>query len=343
MNEIILILSFALALLLSLYGTPVTQRVAEKYGILDYPNGILKRQNKPVPYMGGVIIYFSFIAPVGLLFPFNKELLGILFAGSLLMVVGLFDDFKAITPGIKFLFQMVATYILIKSGIYINLFLLPPWLNAVLSFIWILTVINAFNIIDIVDGLASSVGVLTALTIFVISLYNDNFLISILSLSLAAALLGFLKFNWEPARIYLGDAGSMFIGMVIGSLVIMGDYSKYNDLAFISGILILSVPLFDLVYVIILRLLKGKNPFFGSSDHFTLRLKKRFTFGAAQTVTTIIAIQILLSAVVILNFYTTPIVTIVSTLVLILFFLILGIFLARVNMQERKTDKKSKE
>ncbi len=338
MSEIILVLTFFLSLLLSLYGTPVAQRVAERYGILDIPDGLLKRQNKPVPYMGGVIIYFAFISPVSLLFPFNRELLGILFAGSILLVVGLFDDLKAITPGIKFLFQVVATYILLKSGIHINIILLPPWLNTLLSFLWILTVINAFNIIDIMDGLASSIGLLTSLTIFVISLYNDNFVISILSLSLAAALLGFLKFNWEPARIYLGDAGSMFIGMVIGALVIMGDYSKYNDLAFISGILILAVPLFDLVYVMMLRLLKGKNPFFGSPDHFTLRLKKKYALPAAKTVSIVIAIQIFLSAVVILNFYTTPTITIVSTSALLLFFLIFGFILAGVNMRERATD-----
>ena len=338
MNEIILVLSFILALLLSIYGTPVTQRVAERYNILDHPDGKLKRQKKPVPYMGGVIIYFAFIAPVGLLFPFNKELLGILFAGSLLMVVGLFDDFKAITPGIKFLFQIVATYILIKSGIYINLLFLPPWLNATLSFLWILTVINAFNIIDILDGFASSIGVISSLTIFIISLYTDNFIISILSLSLAAALLGFLKFNWEPAGIYLGDAGSMFIGMVIGSLAIMLDYTRYNDLAFISGVLIVAVPLFDLMYVIVLRLLKGKNPFFGSPDHFALRLKKKFKMAASQTITIIIAIQLLCAIVVVLNFYTNPEITIISSIILVLFFSLLGLYLSKVNMQERQTD-----
>jgi UDP-GlcNAc:undecaprenyl-phosphate GlcNAc-1-phosphate transferase len=340
MNEIILVLTFFLSLLLSLYGTPVTQQVAERYGIMDSPDGLLKRQNKPIPYMGGVIIYFAFISPAGLLFSFNRELLGILFAGSILLVVGLFDDLKAITPGIKFLFQVVATYILLKSGIHINLFILPPWLNAALSFIWILTVINAFNIIDIMDGLAASVGVLTSLTVFVVSLYNENFLISILSLSLAAGLLGFLKFNWEPAGIYMGDAGSMFIGMVIGALVIMGDYSRYNDLAFISGILVLSIPLFDLIYVIIIRLLHKRNPFFGSPDHFTLRLKKRFKLTAATTVSIVIAIQLILSTVVVVNFFTTPPVTIVSTLALLLFFCLFGFYLGRVNMRERATDRK---
>lgn len=333
MNELILGLSFLLSFLLTIYGTPLIQKVAHKYQLLDYPDGKLKKQKEPVPYMGGVIIYFAFISPVGLLFQFNKELLGILFAASILLVVGLFDDLKAIKPGIKFLFQVVATYILIKSGIYINLVILPPWLNSLLSFFWILSVINAFNIIDIMDGLAASVGVLASLTIFLVSLYNNNFLITILSLSLAAALLGFLKFNWEPAKIYLGDAGSTFIGLVIGALAIMGEYTNYNDLAFISGILILSIPLFDMVYVIILRLIKRKNPFFGSPDHFSLRLKKKYNLSASQTVTIILWIQIFLSGVVFLNFYMFPLVTIVSTAVIVLFFSIFGLILANVKME----------
>lgn len=332
-GEVVLVLSFVLSLLLTIYGTPVTRKVAQRYQLLDFPNGVLKKQKEPVPYMGGVIIYFSFISPASLLFQFNKELLGILFAGSILLIVGLFDDLKALTPGIKFLFQVVATYILLKSGIYINLAILPAWLNSLLSFLWILTVINAFNIIDIMDGFASSIGVLSCLTIFLISLYNDNFLISILSLSLAASLMGFLKFNWEPASIYLGDAGSMFIGMVIGALAIMGEYSKYNDMAFLSGILILAIPLFDTVYVIFLRLLKRKNPFFGSPDHFSLRLRKKYGLTTAQTISVIIAIQVFLSIIVIVNFYTTPLVTFISTAFIILFFIVFGWILAREKME----------
>ncbi|MGE5342849.1 MAG: MraY family glycosyltransferase [Candidatus Omnitrophota bacterium] len=333
MNEIILVLSFVLSLLLTIYGTPVTQRVAHRYQLLDHPDGRLKTQREPVPYMGGVIIYFAFISPVSLMFQFNKELLGILFAASILLIVGLFDDLKALTPGIKFLFQVVATYTLIKSGIYINVAILPPWLNSILSFIWILSIINAFNIIDIMDGLASVVGATAALTLFVISLYDSNFLLSILSLSLAGALLGFLKLNWEPARIYLGDAGSMVIGLIIGALAIMTDYSRYNNLAVVSGIIILSIPIFDMVYVIILRLLKRKNPFFGSPDHFALRLRKKFNLTSAQTVSIILGIQVFLSAIVILNFYTLPIITLASTALVLVFFIGFGFFLSRVQME----------
>ncbi len=335
MYTIILVLSFVLSFLLVIYGTPIAKRVAHRYNLLDIPNGQLKTHKEPVAYMGGVIVYFGFIAPVSLFptFQFSQELLGILFASSILLIVGLFDDLKALTPGIKFLFQVVATYILIKSGIHINLLFLPSWLNAVMTFFWILSIINAFNIIDIMDGFASSVGTLACLTIFVISLYNDNPVISILSISLAAALMGFLKFNWEPAKIYLGDSGSMVLGIIIGSLTIMGDYSFYNDLAFISGALILSIPIFDLVYVIILRLIHGKSPFFGSPDHFSLRLRKKYGLTAAHTVSIILYIQLAVSAVVIVNFYTTEMVTIISTSVIVLFFCLFGAFLARVKMR----------
>ncbi len=333
MNEIILVFAFILSFLLTLYGTPLAQRVAFRYQLLDQPDGKLKKHAQPVPYMGGVIIYFSFISPISLVFAFNQQLLGILFASSILLLVGLFDDFKALTPGIKFLFQVVVTYILLKSGIVIDLIFFPRWLDLGLSFLWILTVINAFNIIDIMDGLAAAIGAMGALTIFIISLYTNDFLISLLAISLAAALLAFLKFNWEPARIFLGDAGSMILGLIIGSLAMMLSYTRFNRLAFVSGLFILGIPLFDLAYVSILRISKGKMPFWGSPDHFALRLRKRNNWSAGQTVSAIVGIQILLSAAVIVNFFATPRVTLFLSIAFAVFFLVLGLVLARVNME----------
>jgi UDP-GlcNAc:undecaprenyl-phosphate GlcNAc-1-phosphate transferase len=286
-----------------------------------------------VPYMGGVIIYFAFISPISLMFDFNQPMLGILFASSILLLVGLFDDLKALTPGIKFLFQMVATYILLKSGIIIDLIFFPHWLDIALSFFWILTVINALNIIDIMDGLAASVGAISALTIFVISLYTNDFLISILAISLAAALLAFLKFNWAPASIYLGDAGSMILGLIIGSLAMMVQYTRYNKLAFISGLFVLGIPLFDLTYVVVLRIIKGKIPFLGSPDHFALRLRKKKNWSTRKTVSVILFIQLFLSGLVIVNFFTTPRFTLFSGILVVCFFVVLGWVLAGVKME----------
>ena len=333
MNEIILVFTFILSFLLTLYGTPLAQRVAFRYQLLDQPDGKLKKHAQPVPYMGGVIVYFAFISPISLMFAFNQQLLGILFASSILLLVGLFDDFKALTPGIKFLFQIVVTYILLKSGIGIDLVFFPHWLDLGLSFLWILTVINAFNIIDIMDGLAASIGAMSALTIFIISLYTSDFLISILSISLAAALLAFLKFNWEPARIFLGDAGSMILGLIIGSLTMMVSYTRFNKLAFVSSLFILGIPLFDLAYVSILRISKGKMPFWGSPDHFALRLQKKKNWSSRQTVSAIVGLQLLLSGAVVVNFFTTPRITLFISIVFAGFFLVLGVFLARVKME----------
>ena len=333
MNEIILIFSFLLSFLLTLYGTPLAQKVASRYNILDQPDGKLKRHSQPVPYMGGVIVYFAFISPISLMFDFNQHLLGILFASSILLLVGLFDDLKALTPGIKFLFQIVATYILLKSGIVIDLVIFPKWLDFALSFFWILTSINAFNIIDIMDGLAASVGAMSALTIFIISLYTDDFLISILAVSLVAALLAFLKFNWEPARIYLGDAGSMILGLIIGSLAMMVRYTRFNKMAFISGLFVLGIPLFDLAYVIVLRILKGKMPFLGSPDHFALRLRKKMDWSSRVTVSAILFVQLALSGLVVVNFFSTPRFTLISGVLVACFFVALGWVLAGVKME----------
>ena len=333
MNEIILFLTFILSFLLTLYGTPLAQRVAFRYQLLDQPDGKLKQQSQPVPYMGGVIVYFAFISPLSLMFNFNQQLLGILFASSILLLVGLFDDFKALNPGSKFLFQIMATYILLKSGITIDLIFFPKWLDILLSFFWILTAINAFNIIDIMDGLASSIGALASLTIFSIAFYNNDFLVAILSLSLAAALLAFLKFNWAPARIYLGDAGSMVLGLIVGSLTMMVSYTRFNKLAFVSSIFILGIPLFDLAYVSLLRIMKGKMPFRGSPDHFALRLRKKNNWSSRQTASALVLLQLFLSGTVIINFFSTPKVTLISCLVFSCFFLVLGVVLAGVKME----------
>jgi len=333
MNEILYIFTFLTSLLITIYGTPIIKNVAKRYNILDYPDGNLKKHREPIPYMGGIIVYFASISPISLIFDFNKEILGIMFAGSILLIVGLFDDLKALNPQTKFFFQIIATYILIKSGIFIDLSFLPVWLNSFLSFLWILTLINAFNIIDILDGFSSSIALINLITIFIISLYNNNFVISILSLSFAASLGGFLYFNWEPAKIYLGDAGSMLIGMIVGSLTIMGSYTIFNDYAFISGFLIPSIAVFDLIYVIIIRLIKGKSPFLGSPDHFALRLKKRFNLNASKTVLIILFFQLFLSAIVILNFYTNPITTIITTIFIIFFYTFIGFYLYKVDMK----------
>jgi UDP-GlcNAc:undecaprenyl-phosphate GlcNAc-1-phosphate transferase len=332
MNEPVLILAFLLSLMLALYGTPLAIRVARRYHILDHPDDNLKNHPTPTPYLGGLIVYFAFIAPISLLFEFNRELLGILLAGSILLLVGLFDDLKALNPKVKFFFQVIATYILLKSGISMKLVFLPPWLNIFLSFLWIVVVINAFNLIDIMDGLAGTVTLLSLVAVVLVSLVNRNFLIAILALSLGGAILGFLQFNWQPARIFLGDSGSMFIGLILGALVMMNDYSVNNDLGFISGFLILVVPLFELGYVSLVRLIRGRSIFRGSKDHLPLRLRRRFRLSSAGTVFLLGLIQLAVSAVVVTSYYSNPLFTLISSAAILFLLAALGIVVAGDRM-----------
>lgn len=332
MNTLIQVLAFSLALLVSLYATPIARRVAYRYKILDLPDGRLKTHLSPTPYMGGISVFFSMILPLGLLFDFSRELLGLLFAGTILLMVGLFDDLKALSPGIKFLFQIVATGILLKSGIRLQLSFLPEWINYLLSFLWILSLINAYNIIDIMDGLASSCALASLLMVFTIAQMGGNGMIAIIAITLAGSLIGFLRFNWAPASIYLGDSGSMFIGMMIGSLVLLLDYTRFNDLGFLSALFIIAIPLFDLFYVFALRLIKGRSPFFGSPDHLALRLRKKLCLSSRQTVSILATTQALLWIPVVLNTLSSPWTAIVSTLSLALFLALVGVWLADEKM-----------
>jgi len=332
MNTVLLILAFCLALSLSLYGTPIARRVAYRYGILDVPDGRLKKHKTPTPYLGGVMVFFAMILPLSLLFEFSRELLGLLFAGTILLMVGLFDDLKALTPGIKFFFQIIATGILLKSGIRLELAFLSLWANYLLSFVWILSLINAYNIIDIMDGLAASCALPATLMIFSLAEWNGNHMIAIIAISLCGSLIGFLRFNWSPATIYLGDSGSMVIGMMIGSMVIMIDYTPHNDLGFLSAFFVIAIPAFDLIYVIVQRLLKGKSPFLGSPDHLALRLRKKLCLNSGQTAFFLASFQTLLWIPVTLNYYG-GIWTSMTTLIgLLLALSLLGVWLAHEPM-----------
>lgn len=267
-------LTFVVALLLALWATPLTRNAALRYNIVDTPDGRLKDHTEPTPYLGGIVVYISFLLTLSITFGFNEKILGITLAGSILVIVGLFDDMQAVTPGVKFLGQLIAIIVLIKSGIRIELIALPEWLNIPLTILWIAGVINAVNIIDIMDGLAVGVAFCASLILAVVSSLNNDTLIAVLTLALAGSLLGVLKYNFHPAKIYLGDTGSMFIGLMLGSLTMIGSYSDHNDFGFVAPVLILGVPIFDMLFVMYLRHRKGISMFLGSKDHYALRCLK---------------------------------------------------------------------
>ena len=275
--------TFTLAFLLSLYVTPLVKKAALQFGIIDKPDGNLKQQKDPVAYLGGLAVYLSFLISLALTFSFDREVLGLLLAGTIVVVLGLIDDFGVLSPVVKLCGQCIAIFVLIRSGIYIKLEFLPWYVSFPLSFLWLIVITNAFNIIDVMDGLSSGVAVVCSLILFVVGIWNERTIIAIMAISLGGSVLGFLCYNFEPAKIYLGDTGSMFIGMMMGALAMIGDYTSKNTLACLAPVIILGVPIFDTLFVMYIRWRRGLHIIAGSPDHFALRLRK-WKLSTKQTV-----------------------------------------------------------
>ncbi|HET6346208.1 MAG TPA: MraY family glycosyltransferase [Myxococcota bacterium] len=267
--------TFALSAALAAYLTPTIRRGALTFGVMDQPDGGLKRQTEAVPYLGGIAVYLAYLLTLSVVFEFGPQLLGLLLGGTLMTMLGLFDDLRVLSPALKLVGQLLGAWVLLRCGIYIKLMWLPEWVTLGLSVLWIVGVTNAVNIIDVSDGLTGSVGAVAAFALFLVALANGNDLIATATLALCGSLLGFLPTNWAPARIYLGDAGSLFVGFMLASLSMIGAYSDHNLYAVAAPLGILLVPLCDITLVSVVRLRKGMSPLRGSPDHFALRLKAR--------------------------------------------------------------------
>jgi UDP-GlcNAc:undecaprenyl-phosphate GlcNAc-1-phosphate transferase len=265
------LLSLALAFRL----TPLAIEGALRFGVLDRPDGALKTQAEPVPYLGGIAVYLSFLVTLSVVFELNAAMLGLLLGGTMMAMLGLFDDLRVLTPGLKLAGQLLAAWVMLRSGIYIRLVVIPTWIAIPLSVLWLIGVTNALNILDVSDGLASGVAAIAATGLFVVAVLNGNYVISVATLALVGSLTGFLHFNRPPARIYLGDAGSLFIGFMLAALSMVGAYTARNDLGAVAPVCLLCVPLLDTVLVTLSRLQRGQSPLRGSPDHFAIRLRRR--------------------------------------------------------------------
>ncbi|MCI0655808.1 MAG: undecaprenyl/decaprenyl-phosphate alpha-N-acetylglucosaminyl 1-phosphate transferase [Acidobacteria bacterium] len=288
--------AFLLAAGLAHYLTPVLRRAAIRFGIVDRPDGKLKNHRAPVPYLGGIAIYLSFLLSLALTVEFRREVLGILLAGAIVVILGLIDDLGALSPAVKLAGQVVAILTLMKASVTIKLTFLPPGLALPLSFLWLLAITNAFNLIDIMDGLASGVGLISALVLACVAAGSGREEVGTLLAGLAGSLAGFLRYNFEPARIYLGDTGSLFLGLMLGALAMNNSYTSKNLVASVSPVVILGVPLFDMLFVMFIRWRRGIPVMRGSPDHFPLRLRK-WRLTTRQTVAASYAASVLLGGV----------------------------------------------
>lgn len=325
------LLAFVIAFLLSLYLTPIFRRAALKFGITDKPDSRLKLQKEPVPYLGGLAVYLSFLVTVGIIHDYSREVLGILLAGAIMVLVGLIDDFGVLSPPVKLLGQLLAALVLVKASLFIRLTILPIWLAIPLTVLWVIAITNAANLIDIMDGLASGVGAIAAIVLVMINYQSGRELIVPLSIALAGSLFGFLPHNFKPAKIYLGDAGSLFMGLMLAALSMNGAYTRNSLWGVVAPIMILGVPIFDVLLVMYIRFRRGIPVMQGSPDHFALRLRK-WRWSVRQTVLASYGATALLGALalVVIRLSTTGVIA--ATSVVVVVSLALAYFLKKIDM-----------
>src|SRR5216117_495249 len=217
---LLITLTFGLALLLSLYSVPMARRAALQFNVVDRPDGRLKHQAEPVPYFGGLAVYVAFLISLALTFDFRQEVLGLVLGGTLMVMLGLIDDFGVLQPWPKLIGQLIAVFVLIRSGIRIEIAAFPDWLDLLLTVMWMIGIINAVNIIDVMDGLAGGVSVIACLWLFFVALVSPDATVAVMLAALAGSLVGFLRYHLPPAPFSLGAARSLFVGLMLGALAL---------------------------------------------------------------------------------------------------------------------------
>lgn len=253
----LLVFSFILAFVLTL----AFRRIATKFKILDHPEK-RKIHETPIPLLGGLAIYISYVVTIFLNFSFSPELKGVILGGTVILLVGLIDDVKKLSATWKLVAQVLAAGILMVYGVRLS-FLPNNWWGIggeiLLTLIWVVGITNAVNFFDGMDGLATGSITICSLSFFIVALMTHQAYLSYLTVALAGSCLGFLLFNFKPASIFLGDAGSTFLGFTVAGIAVMGGWAQDNPKVALSlPLLILSVFIFDLVYISLSRIYRGQ-------------------------------------------------------------------------------------
>jgi UDP-GlcNAc:undecaprenyl-phosphate GlcNAc-1-phosphate transferase len=280
-----------LALLISLIIVPLVRRQAILAGRVDTPDH-RKIHQVPTPRLGGVGIFSGFMLAFILLmlsfwtYPHNNGVSGVLAGGTLIFILGLLDDLYNISPYIKLAGQFLAALVAYYLGVQITALDLPAGkilllhaFSLPITVLWIMGLANALNFIDGVDGLAGGVTTISAVTLAIVAVFTNQPIAALMASLLAGGCLGFLVYNFFPARIFMGDSGALFCGFMLASIAVTG-VLKTKVVVMLLPILVLTVPILDITYSTLRRLFLLKNPFIADADHIHHKLLKA---GFSQT------------------------------------------------------------
>lgn len=272
------LLTLLIAGVVSLLLTPLVKSLCFKIGAVDVPKDSRRMHDHPIPRAGGLAIFIGFIFAVLLMVPLDGPKKGMLLGAVIVVVLGVFDDIYALPAKLKFVVQLAAALVAVLSGNRIevlsnpNIFSGDPiwelgWLSIPVTVIWIVAITNAVNLIDGLDGLACGVSTISAVTMLVIALLVSELDVAVIMGALAGACIGFLPYNFNPAKIFMGDTGATFLGYIMAVMSVQGMFKMYNIISFVVPFLMLGLPIFDVCFAVVRRLSKGQSPMSPDRSH----------------------------------------------------------------------------
>ena len=275
--------ALVLAGVVAFLTTPVVRVLAQKMGAMDVPKDARRMHDHPIPRMGGLAIFLGFLLTVLLFAELTSQVRGMLMGSVVIVMLGIFDDIYSLSAKLKFVVQIIAALIAAGTGNIIdvlsnpNFFSSNPywelgWLAWPITVIWIVAITNAVNLIDGLDGLACGVSTISSMSMLVIALVLGEVDVAILLAALAGGCIGFLPYNLNPAKIFMGDTGSTFLGYILAVVSIQGMFKMYSVISFVVPFLMLGLPIFDTAFAFVRRIAKGQNPMSPDRSHVHHRL-----------------------------------------------------------------------
>ena len=270
------LLIFLAALLLAVGVTPLAQRAAWRLGMVDKPNA-RKQHTVPTPLLGGAAIYLAVIVALAILGDrfYVGQVAGIFLGATLMSFLGLWDDRRGLSPWVKLIGQFAAAGVLVLTDVRITFL---PWelVNIAATLLWVVFITNAMNLLDNMDGLSGGIAAIAALFFLLFAAMSKQYLVGALAAALVGACIGFLFYNLNPARIFMGDTGSLFLGFTLAAVGIKLRFPDNSPfVTWMVPLVVLAVPLFDTSLVIISRLRRGLNPLTTpGKDHLSHRLAR---------------------------------------------------------------------
>ena len=312
-SNIYIILALAVAFLISFASTPTVIALANKIKAIDIPKDERRVHKKPIPLIGGLAIFYGFVISVMCFSVIDRQVMGLLAGALIIVTVGVIDDMRDLNAKVKLLFQIIAAAIVVYCGIEIEYvanplakWIGPQYINLGLwsipiTVVWIIGVTNAVNLIDGLDGLACGVSTIASVALLSLTIISQNLNAAIITAALAGAGFGFLPYNFNPAKIFMGDTGSTFLGFVLACISIQGIMKMYALISFAVPVLILGLPIFDTLFAILRRIAKKKpimSPDRGHLHHRLLDMgfSQRQTVSILYTLTSILCLTAVVMA-----------------------------------------------